>query len=65
MKLRCELGENYAALQGLTSQQVTSIDNAFAEQSRARARSKTGRLKIFHVGAPSGTGIAVTCALPN
>ena len=65
VRLRCELGENYAAFAGLSSQQVTSIDNAFAEQPRARARSKTGRLKISHVGDPSGAGFAVTCALPN
>ena len=58
VRLRCELGENYAAFPGLTSQQVTSIDNAFAEQPRARARSKTGRLKISHAGAPSGGGAA-------
>jgi hypothetical protein len=65
VSLRCDFGDHYSAFPGLTSQQVTNIDNAFAHQKRAKATSKNGRLKVSHAGVPSSAGVPVTCALPN
>ena len=64
-RLRCDLGDHYSAFAGLTPEQVTNIDNAFAHQKRAKATSKNGRLKVSHVGVPSSGGVPVSCVLPN
>ena len=63
--LRCDLGDHYSAFAGLTPEQVTNIDNAFAHQKRAKATSKNGRLKVSHVGVPSSGRVPVSCVLPN
>jgi hypothetical protein len=64
VRLRCDLGEQYAAFPGLTPVHVAQIDAAFAGQQRARGNSKNGRLKVSHVGAPSPGGVPISCGLP-
>jgi hypothetical protein len=62
VKLLCELGENYAKFTGLSSQQIASIDNAYAKAKKAKASSKNGKLKISHVGDPA-EDVGLTCDL--
>ena len=64
VKLLCELGDNFAAFPGLTSQQITYIDNAYAKVKRAKANSKNGKLKISTVGVPAEGGVPITCDFP-
>jgi hypothetical protein len=65
VRLRCDLGDRYSDFPGLTSEQITNIDNAFAHQKGAKATSKNGRLNVSHVGVPRSAGLPISCALPN
>jgi hypothetical protein len=60
VNLTCELGENFAAFPGLTSQYIQNIDNAFDKVKRVKAKSKKGKLKISTSGIPA-EGSPVTC----
>jgi hypothetical protein len=63
VKLLCELGEDFSTFPVLTSDQVTSIVNAYTRVKRAKATSKRGKLKIDNFGVPSA-GVPYTCPLP-
>jgi len=64
VRLRCDLGENFSAFSGLTSEYIVAIDNAFAKGKRARAKSKNGKLTIKHVGEPT-QDVGYSCDLSD
>jgi hypothetical protein len=65
VNLQCDLLENYAAFSGLTSQQITNVDQAFAKVKRVKANSKNGKLKISTVGEPTDAAVPGLCGSPT
>jgi hypothetical protein len=65
LRLRCELGAGFSMFPGLSAAQIASIDATFAAQSGAKARSKTGRLRVSHSGVTADGAISVSCEIPE
>ena len=60
VNLNCDLGENFSAFTGLNSAQIVNIDNAYKSVKRAKAKSKSGKLKISTTGVPTES-VGVSC----
>ena len=65
LRLRCEIGDGFSMFADLDAAQVASIDAAFAARSGAKAKSKTGRLKVSHSGVTADGAVSVSCEIPG
>ena len=64
VRLRCDLGKNFAAFEGLTSANISSIDRAYGNTKRVKANSKNGNFKVTEDGQPT-EDVGLTCNLDS
>jgi hypothetical protein len=64
VRLRCDLGENFSAFTGLSSGNISAINDAYKNAKRAKANSKNGKLRITHDGVPTDD-VGLSCDLDD